>query len=235
MKILAFIPARSGSETVGMKNMLRLNGTPLVGWSLKAACQSDVFDSVVVSTDHEAIKDYCESNHTEVTVVERPKHLRDGKSYPIQDVVINYLERFEEEDRPNAVALFQPTSPFIRQYQIEHLANQLINVDIRSSYTVCSVPHNMHWMNQREIKNGRVNFLFSDERSLAWNKQKKSKAHMFGNLVMTKTRFLKSGFFQTPSAYLEIDRFDSIDIDDMDDYKCAEVMLAAGFWDNGDR
>ena len=128
MKILAFIPARSGSETVGMKNMLRLDGTPLVGWSLRAACQSDIFDSVVVSTDHEAIKDYCESNHTKVTVVERPKHLRDGKSYPIQDVVINYLGRFEEEDRPNAVALFQPTSPFVRQYQIEHLANQLINI-----------------------------------------------------------------------------------------------------------
>jgi CMP-N,N'-diacetyllegionaminic acid synthase len=235
VKILAFIPARSGSETVGMKNMLRLDGMPLVGWALRAACQSNAFDSIVVSTDHETIKDYCNSNYKEAIVVDRPEHLRDGRSYPIQDVVIDYLKGFEKADRPNAVALFQPTSPFIRQYQIEHLANQLTSVNIRSSYTICPVPHNMHWINQRETKNGKVNFLFSSKRATAWNKQKKNKAHMFGNLVMTKTRFLRSGFFPTPSAYLEIDRFDSIDIDGIDDYEYAKVMLKAGHWENGDR
>ena len=59
--------------------------------------------------------------------------------------------------------------------------------------------------------------------------------YKFGNLVITKTQFIKDGFFANPAAYLEIDRFDACDIDDMTDYKIATTMVEADYWKNGDR
>ncbi len=235
MNILAFIPARGGSKSVHLKNMVRLDECPLVGWSLKAACESDVFQRVVVSTDHGQIKDYCTSNWPEAAVVERPKHLRDGRSYPIQNVVIDFIRTLEKADRPHAVALFQPTSPFVRQYQIEHLALQLRQPEVKCAYTITPVPHNYHWCNQRVVKDKNVSFMFPGKRQQAYNKQKKEQMYKFGNLVMTKTQYIKDGFFSDPAAYLEIDRFDAADIDDITDYKVARTMVEAGYWENGDR
>lgn len=234
MNILAFIPARSGSETVGMKNMLRLGDEPLVGWVLRAACENDSFGRVVVSTDHEKIREYCESNYPEATVVERPKHLC-GSDVAVNRVVVEYLRDLEKHNRPHAVALFQPTSPFVRQYQIEELVIKLKNPLVHSAYTITKVPHNYHWINQREKDEDRVRFLFPGKRAIAWNKQKKEPTYKFGNLVITRTQFIKTGFFIEPSAHLEIDRFDAADIDDQTDFEVARTMVEAGYWENGDR
>lgn len=236
MKVLAFIPARSGSKTIGMKNMLRLGGTPLVGWVLRAACSSGKFSEVVVSTDHDVISDYCKSSFPQATVVERPIHLRDGKSYPIQDVVVDFLQAGYS---PDAVALFQPTSPFVRQYQIENLIQRLSSFGgrcrVKSAYTIAPIPHNYHFLNQRRVDKNRVEFVFPEERKTAWNKQKKDKAYKFGNLVITKTQHIKDGFFTSPAAFLKIDEFDAMDIDSMADYRTAQTMIEAGYWKSGDR
>ena len=53
MKRLAIIPARSGSKGLRDKNIKLLAGIPLVGYTIKAALDSNVFDIVMVSTDSE--------------------------------------------------------------------------------------------------------------------------------------------------------------------------------------
>jgi len=237
MKILAFIPARGGSKTVGMKNMLCIGGIPLVGWALRAACLNKaLFCNVVLSTDHPTIREYCSEKFPRVTISERPLHLR-GDAVPIEDVVLNYLNQTPDAPHPHAVALFQPTSPFIRQYQIEHLILRLSSQAhvVRSAYTITPIPHNYHWTNQRGIFNREIEFIFPKARKEAWNKQKKGKVYKFGNLVITKTQFIKDGFFSSPATYLEIDSFDSIDVDNTSDHKLAQMLFAAGCWENGDR
>ena len=50
-RTLCLIPARSGSKRVPNKNILDVNGHPLLAYTIAAAVESGIFDAVVVSTD----------------------------------------------------------------------------------------------------------------------------------------------------------------------------------------
>ena len=53
---IAFIPVRGGSKSIPLKNIKILNGKPLVYWTLKAACEAECIDKVIVATDSTEIK-----------------------------------------------------------------------------------------------------------------------------------------------------------------------------------
>ncbi|MEM7209386.1 MAG: pseudaminic acid cytidylyltransferase [Pseudomonadota bacterium] len=55
MRRLALIPARGGSKRIPRKNIREFEGKPIIAYSIAAACDSGLFDSVVVSTDDEEI------------------------------------------------------------------------------------------------------------------------------------------------------------------------------------
>jgi CMP-N-acetylneuraminic acid synthetase len=56
MKIIALIPARSGSKRVKNKNIRLLEGQPLLQWSVVSGLFNSKIDKVVVSTDSD---EYC--------------------------------------------------------------------------------------------------------------------------------------------------------------------------------
>lgn len=49
--IVAIIPARAGSKRIPKKNIIELQGKPLLTWTVEAALDSGKFDAVIVSTD----------------------------------------------------------------------------------------------------------------------------------------------------------------------------------------
>ena len=55
-KIIALIPARGGSKTLPRKNILPLNGKPLISYSIETAVESKLIDRVIVSTDDDVKK-----------------------------------------------------------------------------------------------------------------------------------------------------------------------------------
>jgi len=57
MKTLAVIPARAGSKSIPNKNIVDINGKPLIAWTIIQALRSGVVDYVHVSTDSPEIAD----------------------------------------------------------------------------------------------------------------------------------------------------------------------------------
>ncbi|MFH0732475.1 MAG: acylneuraminate cytidylyltransferase family protein [Candidatus Omnitrophota bacterium] len=55
-KVLALIPARSGSIRILRKNIKPLAGHPLIAYTIAAASASGIFDKIIVSTDSEEIR-----------------------------------------------------------------------------------------------------------------------------------------------------------------------------------
>ena len=51
MKIVAQIPARSGSQRVKDKNLRPLNGKPLISYVIEASKKIDFFHDIYVNTD----------------------------------------------------------------------------------------------------------------------------------------------------------------------------------------
>ena len=50
-RIIALIPARSGSERVKNKNILNFFGHPLLAYAINSAVKTNLFDKIIVSTD----------------------------------------------------------------------------------------------------------------------------------------------------------------------------------------
>jgi CMP-N-acetylneuraminic acid synthetase len=48
---LALIPARGGSKRLPGKNILDLNGKPLIEWTIQASLGSKYIDKIMVTTD----------------------------------------------------------------------------------------------------------------------------------------------------------------------------------------
>lgn len=57
MKAIAIIPARGGSRRIPHKNTRLFMGRPIIEYSIDAARQSNLFESIIVSTDSETTRD----------------------------------------------------------------------------------------------------------------------------------------------------------------------------------
>ena len=86
MKILAIIPARSGSKSIKNKNIVQYKGKPLLAHSILTAKVSSKIDKVIVSTDSTYYKKIAENYGAEVPFL-RPKKISSSKS-----IDIHYIE-----------------------------------------------------------------------------------------------------------------------------------------------
>ena len=55
VKALAIIPARGGSKGIKKKNLKKLDGKPLIFYTIESAKKSKKFDRIIVSTDNKEI------------------------------------------------------------------------------------------------------------------------------------------------------------------------------------
>lgn len=226
--ILGLIPARGGSKSIPLKNIVPLNGKPMLSYVLAAGKASKSLTRLACSTDHEKISNVCHQENIEV--FQRPEHLGQDDT-PITDVLVDILHKLAEKDgkAPFAIALLQPTSPFMRGEDIDACIKALRDhPEADSSQTVAPVIHNTHAFNQRIIENGRVQFRFLEERRAAYNKQRKPKHYVFGNLVVTSSRALLEGkdCFGDISIPVEIPRAYALDVDTAEDVDYATYLLS---------
>ena len=107
-RAVAFVPARSGSERVPVKNVRLLAGHPLLAYAIETARQSAVFEQVVVSTDSEEIAEVARWYGAEVPFL-RPAEYATSTS-PDVEWLASTLERLEE--RYDLFAIVRATNPF---------------------------------------------------------------------------------------------------------------------------
>lgn len=111
MKIISIIPARGGSKGIPMKNLVPLNGKPLLYYTVSASLNSSAVSRTVVSTDNEKIANYAQSMGVEV--VYRPKRLS-GDTVRLEPVIFHLLNHFRKNENymPDTIVTLQNTSPF---------------------------------------------------------------------------------------------------------------------------
>jgi CMP-N-acetylneuraminic acid synthetase len=111
LRILALIPARSGSKRLPGKNIKELGGYPLIYWTIRAALDAEIFCDVLVSTDDHAIKNLSEIYGAKVPWL-RPQELSTDNASSV-DVALHAIECYEKQSGAiDALVLLQPTSPF---------------------------------------------------------------------------------------------------------------------------
>jgi GTP:adenosylcobinamide-phosphate guanylyltransferase len=82
IKILSIIPARGGSKGLPRKNIIDLNGKPLIGWTIEASLKSKYITDTIVSSDDEEILNI--SQKYGVNTLKRPEELATDIEYDLK-------------------------------------------------------------------------------------------------------------------------------------------------------
>ena len=126
MKILGVIPARGGSKGVPRKNIKYLGNIPLIGHTIMAALESNIY-KLVVSTEDDEIAEISLKLGANVPF-KRPIQLAQDNSSSI-DVAINALLQSEKiyNEEYDAIMMLQPTTPFRNKNDINNSIDILNN------------------------------------------------------------------------------------------------------------
>ena len=108
---VALIPARHGSKRVPGKNVRVLQGHPMLAYTIAAARESGVFESVVVSTDGEDIANIARQYGAEVPFL-RPAEFSGDTSPDIEWLEYTIAELGRRGRQWDCFSLLRPTSPF---------------------------------------------------------------------------------------------------------------------------
>lgn len=107
MKKIAIITARGGSKGLPNKNMLMVDGKPLLAYSIEAALNAEIFEKIILTTDSQEYIDFL--SHYSIDFIRRADHLATDKASSFE-VLEDVLRREEYQDCDYFV-LLQPTSP----------------------------------------------------------------------------------------------------------------------------
>jgi len=146
MRILALIPARGGSKGIPRKNLKKLNGIPLVGYTIAAGLKCKLISKLVVSTEDAEIAEISKSLGAQVPF-RRPDVLANDES-PTIDTVVHALEYFQSKGEIfDAVCLLQPTIPFRTAESIDEAIRSFADSEADSLISVDKIPHqfNPYW------------------------------------------------------------------------------------------
>jgi len=153
MKILGIIPARSGSKGIPQKNIIKLDGKPLIAHTIQLAKKTKKINKLIVSTDSPKIAKLAISLGAEAPFL-RPKKISTSHSSTI-DTIKHALKFLSPHFNPDIILILQPTSPF----RTLKIINESIDLLIKSKAdSVVSVsksknhPYQSFWYDKKYLK-----------------------------------------------------------------------------------
>lgn len=156
-KVLALIPARGGSKRLPGKNILPLNGIPLIAWTINSAKGSEFVDKVVVSTDDTNISKISVEFGAEVPFL-RPKSLASDTATS-NDAILHAIGSLKEQF--DIIVVLQPTSPFRTSNDIDMCLTMLVERGGDGVVSVTQCEHSPLWSNVLP-SDGSMNGFLSD-------------------------------------------------------------------------
>ena len=219
---LAIIPARGGSKRLPKKNLLELNGKPLIAYTIEAGLKSKYIDTVVVSSDNDKILEV--STYYGADTLKRPASLATDIANT-NEMISHVLEKVQGFD---FIVLLQPTSPLRNSVHIDEAIEYLLKKEADAIISVCEVEHSPLWSNVLPKDKSMSGFLKEDDedkRSQDLETYYRLNGAIYicrvDRFLIEKKLFLKDNIF----AYRMSKKY-SVDIDDIFDFKLAEIFLA---------
>jgi len=217
---LAIIPARGGSKRLPRKNVLDLNGKPLIAWSIEAGLKSKYIDKVVVSSDDKEILNI--SKQFGAKTIKRPDELASDTATTF-DAIKHTIENLEKYDY---VVLLQPTSPLRDERNIDEAIEVLENKNADAVVSVCEMDHSPLWSNVLP-EDGNMSRFLRDEVLNKRSQDLEKYYRLNGAIYICKTEKLleNKGFFLKDNIFAyTMDRKNSIDIDEEIDFLVVENL-----------
>lgn len=230
MKILAFIPARSGSMRVPQKNIKALDGKPLIAYTIEAAIRSRHINRIVVSTDSEEIAHIALNYGADVPFL-RPDEISrpDSTEMEFFEHALNWLAENEGYE-PDLIVLLYPTSPLRKTESIDKAVEMMIkhpDADSLRSVKICSEhPYKMWQIEDGFLKPFVKSSAGGDVHTLSYHLLPKVYIQN-ASIYITKPSTIRNKSSTTGNVIIPyiMDEIESVDINNPLDFKLAEMVI----------
>jgi CMP-N,N'-diacetyllegionaminic acid synthase len=212
MKVVSIITARGGSKGVPRKNIVDINGKPLIWFSINASLNSSV-DETWVSTEDSEIKSI--SIDCGAQVVDRPDHLADDIIMP--DAAL--LDACKHIDF-DVLVFIQPCAALIKPQYIDQAVDLIINGGYDSSFAVVRES----WMPVWDLDINPIDWDINDRP----RRQDKDEWFKEAGMLYATTRkgLLESGLrYSGNIGVVEIPLKDSFQVDNHQDLQLLRRLL----------
>ena len=221
-KMTAIIPARAGSKGIPNKNIVEVNGHPLIAYTIALCLECENIGDIYVSTDSESIAKIAESYGA--NTIKRPKeYARDSST---DDEFLNhFFDNIEVEE----VALMRPTTPLRNKKYVDKTIEEYYNnreriTSLRSVNETNESPYKVY-----RIEDGYCKGFFKDFNGLTdysnLPRQVFPKTYQAnGHIDIVKKSILRSGSTYGENIYAKIGK-KIIDIDCQFDLEVLKLQI----------
>lgn len=219
--MLAIIPARSGSKRIPGKNIKDFLGQPIIGYTIKNAVKSGVFNTVMVSTDSEDIASIARSYGAEVPFLRSQKTSNDTAT--TSEVILEVIECYQSRGLEFPwVACIYPFAALIQPQKILKAWQSLPKDQFTSLMTVVKYSHPIQ--RSLAVENSRARFIYPEFMSTR-TQDLEPRYHDAGQFYFTQTATFKStkSILTLDCMPFELSELECQDIDSLNDWKIAEL------------
>ncbi|MBI5789049.1 MAG: acylneuraminate cytidylyltransferase family protein [Candidatus Schekmanbacteria bacterium] len=224
-KIVCIIPARGGSKGLPGKNIRKLKDKPLIAYSVEQAKSSEYIDRVIVSTDDLKIADIARQYGAEVPFI-RPANLAADNSSTI-DVLLHVIDWLGESANYlfDILVLLHVTTPLRTVEDIDNCIELLVRENADNVFSVAAAYRNPYFNMVEVTKDGSVSLVkkgdFTTRQSAPKVYDMNASIYVWWKDIL---KAQKSVFLEKSRVYV-MPRERSVDIDDLMDFKIAEMLL----------
>ena len=213
--IVALVPMRHNSERVPGKNYRSFAGKPLYQRIIDTLSACPEIDLIAVDTDSPAIIEGLSKDFPDVTVIERPEHLRAG-TVPMNDILLHDVRSIEADYYLQT----HSTNPLLTSKTISNAINLFLhnNIMYDSLFSVTRT-QTRYWDSlTRPINHNPAILLRTQDLPPIF--EENSCIYLFSRQTL-ESRHNRIG--ERPLMF-EIDRLEAFDIDEELDFHMAELL-----------
>jgi CMP-N,N'-diacetyllegionaminic acid synthase len=221
--VIAIIPARGGSKGLPGKNILEMNGIPLVGYPIMAANKSIYVDRVIISTDDQNIANKATELGGNVPFL-RPAELASDTATSIS--VIEHAIDFEARGgrQYDYIVLLEPTSPLTESADVDGALELLVsNRHVADSIISIALSEAQHPEFTVTLQDGMVTGSMADIR-----RQDVDEVYFRdGSLYISDIRVLMHArtFCHDRTLGYVVPKWKSMEVDDLTDFIAIEAVM----------
>lgn len=226
MRTFAFIFARGGSKGLPGKNIKKLNGKPLIQYSIDIAKSISNIEKIFVSTDDAEITNIAYQNGAEI--INRPKELAEDNSaeWAAWQHAINWV--INKYGNFDYFVSLPPTSPLRSVEDIQNSIQELINTKSDICISVTPANRSPYFNMVKASENNLVELAIQSVNNIT-RRQDAPKLYDMTTVVYTsKPDFIlnNAGLFSGKVSSILVPKERSVDIDDIYDFLLAEAIIS---------
>ena len=218
-KSICIIPARGKSKRIPNKNIKSFFGKPIISYVIKAALRSKLFDSVIISTDNKKIAQI--SKKFGAKIHNRNSKYADDYTNTI-DVIKHVIEDLDKKKFFIKVCCIYPTSVFFTK---KNLLEAFKKLSKNKNYVFSATKYDHPIYRSFYKRRKKIHMVFP-------NMFKKRTQDLFDTFHDAAQFYFgwrnswikRKKIFSDKSEFVELSKFKSQDIDDLNDWKNAEIL-----------